>query len=80
LGDAPVVPRGIAGSWDDRFTDPGAVVYYDGMFHMFRNGFRGFPAASQVGYVTAIPVLGNCKGEIGYAFVNIGRSAASDYE
>ena len=53
MGDAPVVPRGIAGSWDDRFTDPGAVVYYDGMFHMFRNGFRGFPAASQVGYVTS---------------------------
>jgi predicted GH43/DUF377 family glycosyl hydrolase len=53
LGDEPIVPKGEAGTWDDRFTDPGAVVYYDGMFHMFRNGFRDFPATSQVGYVTS---------------------------
>jgi len=37
-------------------------------------------ARSDDGETSAIPVLGNCKGEIGYAFVNIGRSAASDYE
>jgi predicted GH43/DUF377 family glycosyl hydrolase len=53
FGDDPIVPNGDAGAWDDRFTDPGAVVYYNGMFHMFRNGFRGFPATSQVGYVTS---------------------------
>ena len=52
-GDKPVVPNGEDGAWDDRFTDPGAVIYYDGMFHMFRNGFRDFPAESQVGYVTS---------------------------
>ncbi len=52
-GDAPVVSKGQGGAWDDRYTDPGAVLYYDGMFHMFRNGFRGFPAESQVGYVTS---------------------------
>lgn len=52
-GDKPIVPKGEPGTWDDRFTDPGAVIYYDGMFHMFRNGFRGFPAESQVGYVTS---------------------------
>jgi len=51
--DKPIVPKGEPGTWDDRFTDPGAVIYYDGMFHMFRNGFRGFPAESQVGYVTS---------------------------
>src|SRR5215208_8149207 len=50
-GDEPIVPKGQGGTWDDRYTDPGAVLYYDGMFHMFRNGFRGFPAESQVGYV-----------------------------
>ena len=52
-GDKPIVPKGEPGTWDDRFTDPGAVIYHDGMFHMFRNGFRDFPAESQVGYVTS---------------------------
>ena len=51
--DEPIVSKGEGGSWDDRYTDPGAVLYYDDMFHMFRNGFRGFPAESQVGYVTS---------------------------
>ena len=53
FGDEPIVSKGTPGTWDDRFTDPGAVVYYDGLFHMFRNGFRDFPATSQVGYVTS---------------------------
>lgn len=52
-GNEPIVSKGNAGTWDDRFTDPGAAVYHDGVFHMFRNGFRGFPATSQVGYVTS---------------------------
>jgi predicted GH43/DUF377 family glycosyl hydrolase len=52
--DTPVVSKGQPGTWDDRYTDPGAVIYHDGMFHMFRNGFRGFPAESQVGYVTSL--------------------------
>jgi len=52
-GDKPIVSKGQPGTWDDRFTDPGAVIYYNGMFHMFRNGFRDFPAESQVGYVTS---------------------------
>ena len=52
-GDQPIVSKGQPGTWDDRFTDPGAVIYHDGMFHMFRNGFRDFPAVSHVGYVTS---------------------------
>ena len=52
-GDEPIVSKGQPGTWDDRFTDPGAVIYHDGMFHMFRNGFRSFPGKSQVGYVTS---------------------------
>ncbi len=51
--DKPIVSKGQPGTWDDRYTDPGAVLYHDGAFHMFRNGFRGFPAESQVGYVTS---------------------------
>lgn len=53
FSDQPIVPNGEDGAWDDRFTDPGAVIYQDGMFHMFRNGFRDFPAESQIGYVTS---------------------------
>lgn len=52
-GGKPIVPKGQPGTWDDRFTDPGAVIYHDGMFYMFRNGFRDFPAESQVGFVTS---------------------------
>ena len=53
FGEEPIVSKGESGTWDDRYTDPGAVVFYDGIFHMFRNGFRGYPAESQVGYVTS---------------------------
>ena len=31
--------------YHEQYTDPGAVVYHDGLFHMFRNGFLGWPAA-----------------------------------
>lgn len=34
------------GSW--QFTDPGAVVYHDGMFHMFQNTFNNWPARASV--------------------------------
>lgn len=30
--------------YSEQYTDPGAVIFYDGQFHMFRNGFRGWPA------------------------------------
>lgn len=52
-GDAPIVPHGASGAWDDRYTDPGAVVFHAGLFHMFRNGFRDWPASVQIGYVTS---------------------------
>jgi hypothetical protein len=41
------------GDWDDRYTDPGAVLFHDGQFHMFRNGFRGWPATVQIAYHTS---------------------------
>ncbi len=40
-------------SWDSQYTDPGAVFYHDGQFHMFRNGFNGWPAPVQIGYATS---------------------------
>ncbi len=51
--DKPVVAHGPANKWDGQYTDPGAVFYDDGMFHMFRNGFRGWPSSVQIGYLTS---------------------------
>lgn len=52
-GDAAVVPNGPPGAWDNRYTDPGAVAYYDGMFHMLHNGFNGWPAPVGITYSTS---------------------------
>ncbi|MBI5671595.1 MAG: hypothetical protein HZC41_26685 [Chloroflexi bacterium] len=50
----PVVTNaGDFRSWDGQYTDPGAVLVHDGQFHLFRNGFIGWPAKVQVGYLTS---------------------------
>jgi sucrose-6-phosphate hydrolase SacC (GH32 family) len=51
--DEPIVSHGESADWDGQYTDPGAVLYHDGLFHMFRNGFRGWPASVQWGYLTS---------------------------
>jgi predicted GH43/DUF377 family glycosyl hydrolase len=52
-GDQPVVRHGAFGEWDGRYTDPGAVLFHEGKFHMFRNGFQAWPASVQIGYLTS---------------------------
>jgi len=52
-GNAPVVNHGVAGTWNAVYTDPGAVTFHDGLFHMFYNGFNGWPAPVQIGYATS---------------------------
>ena len=37
----------------EQYTDPGAVVFHDGQFHMFRNGFRGWPARVWIHYLVS---------------------------
>jgi predicted GH43/DUF377 family glycosyl hydrolase len=49
----PIISHGAATAWDAQYTDPGAVVFYGGQFHMFRNGFRAWPASVQIGYATS---------------------------
>jgi hypothetical protein len=52
--DEPVVAHSTNfRDWDGRYTDPGAVFHHDGQFHMFRNGFQGWPASVQIGYLTS---------------------------
>ncbi|MFN8531180.1 MAG: hypothetical protein U0670_21460 [Anaerolineae bacterium] len=55
LSPDPVVPHGNRGAFDDRYTDPGAAVYnpQDGLFHMFRNGFRAWPGVVQIQHMTS---------------------------
>jgi predicted GH43/DUF377 family glycosyl hydrolase len=49
----PVLQRSNNPNWDNQYIDPGAIVYQDGMFHMFFNGINGFPAPVGVGYATS---------------------------
>ncbi|HEX6270537.1 MAG TPA: hypothetical protein VFZ43_09895 [Anaerolineales bacterium] len=49
----PVLQQSNNRQWDSLYIDPGAMVYHDGMFHMFFNGINGFPAPVGVGYATS---------------------------
>jgi predicted GH43/DUF377 family glycosyl hydrolase len=49
----PVVTHGPQGTYDGRFTDPGAVGYIDGAFNMFPNGFASWPAEVGVGHAVS---------------------------
>jgi predicted GH43/DUF377 family glycosyl hydrolase len=51
--DSPVVTHGPAGAFDGQYTDPGAVGYVDGQFHMYPNGFAGWPAKVGIGYAVS---------------------------
>ncbi len=54
VSNQPVVAHSPSFSdWDGRYTDPGAVFYHAEQFHMFRNGFRAWPASVQIGYLTS---------------------------
>lgn len=37
----------------EQFTDPGAVIFHDGQFHMFRNAFVGWPASVWVHHMVS---------------------------
>lgn len=52
-GEEPVVPNGPDARWDGKFINPGAMIYHDGRFHMFRNGFKEWPGFVGVGYMTS---------------------------
>jgi predicted GH43/DUF377 family glycosyl hydrolase len=49
----PVVAHGKPGTWNSRYTDPGAQVIHNGTFYMFYNGFNGWPASVEVGLATS---------------------------
>ncbi len=49
----PIVARGPADRWDGLYINPGGMLYHDGRFHMFRNGFKNWPGLVSVGYMTS---------------------------
>ena len=49
--DNPVLKANFG--WARTYLDPGAVIYHDGVFHMFFNGIENWPAAVGVGYATS---------------------------
>jgi hypothetical protein len=49
----PVVGRELSGQWDTKYINPGAVLFHEGQFHMFRNGFRTWPGLISIGYATS---------------------------
>ncbi len=49
----PVIPHGVATAWAARYVDPGAMIYHDGAFHMFINGFNSYPGVTSIGYATS---------------------------
>lgn len=51
--DTPVVAHGLSGEWDSRYINPGAMIYHEGQFHMFRNGFTTWPGFVAVGYAVS---------------------------
>ncbi|MBK9054313.1 MAG: hypothetical protein IPL78_26410 [Chloroflexi bacterium] len=53
VGDTAIVERGPDGAWDGQFTDPGAAVYAEGQYHLFHNGFVGWPAPVSIAHATS---------------------------
>lgn len=51
---SPVIEHATA-AWERSFayTDPGAAIFHDGKFHMFRNSFKSWPAPVSITYMTS---------------------------
>lgn len=44
---------GDSGSWNSTYNEPGAVIYHEGQYHLFVNGYAGFPTNTGIGYKTS---------------------------
>ncbi len=53
LQSGPVFARGPENSWFADNVEPGAVIFYEGRFHLFFNGFADWPAKVAVGYAVS---------------------------
>ena len=53
FANTPIVSNALTVGDRPQFTDPGAAIYHDGQFHMFHNGFTGWPAKVGIFYSTS---------------------------
>ena len=49
----PIVTHNPSSEIQNQYINPGAVLFYDGKFHMFFNSFTNWPGIIQVGYATS---------------------------
>ncbi|MCI0714259.1 MAG: hypothetical protein L0154_29155 [Chloroflexi bacterium] len=56
--DGPVIDRTTHELLDQKYSNPGAMIYHDGQFHMFRNGFSAWPGRVTIVYLTSPDGLG----------------------
>lgn len=50
VGQSAIITHGEPGTWNGRYTDPGAAVFVDGTMHVLQNGFPNWPARVGVGH------------------------------
>ena len=53
VSQEPIISAGDGGEWFRRLHNPGAIVYHDGRFHMFRNGYQTLPGNTVIGYASS---------------------------
>jgi len=41
--DEPILSQGETGAWDDEWNEPAASIFYDGQYHLFKNGYSSTP-------------------------------------
>src|SRR5215207_4657153 len=55
-GDDPTIPivtHEPSSEIENLYINPGAVVFHEGMFHMFFNSFTAWPGLVKIGYMTS---------------------------
>ena len=49
----PIVTNNPSPQIENKYINPGAVLFHDGQFHMFFNSFTNWPGIVQIGYMTS---------------------------
>jgi predicted GH43/DUF377 family glycosyl hydrolase len=49
----PIIEAGDGGAWSRSLHNSGAVIFHNGQFHMFRNGYPALPGNAVIGYATS---------------------------
>jgi predicted GH43/DUF377 family glycosyl hydrolase len=50
VSNEPISAYGDRGTWNSTYNEPGAAIYYEEQYHLFVNGYSGFPGDNAIGY------------------------------